>query len=78
MEVSGQPHASDTHWIGGWAALRAGLDAVEKRKTLTPVGNRTREVQLVAIPNEQPQLFNKPAYVALLFYTYLTINNTNN
>jgi hypothetical protein len=42
MEVSGQLHApqtlpqegdpSDTHWIGGWLGLRAGLDAVKMRK----------------------------------------------
>jgi hypothetical protein len=37
MEVSGQLHGSatiypDTHWIGGWAGPRAGMDAVEKRK----------------------------------------------
>jgi hypothetical protein len=24
--------APDTHWIGGWVALRDGLDAVELRK----------------------------------------------
>jgi hypothetical protein len=26
MEVSGQLHASGTHWTGGWVGLRAGLD----------------------------------------------------
>jgi hypothetical protein len=25
-----------THWIGGWAGPRAGLDAVEKRKIPSP------------------------------------------
>jgi hypothetical protein len=37
MEVSGQYQASAAltpgiHWIGIWVSLRAGLDAVEKRK----------------------------------------------
>jgi hypothetical protein len=36
------------HWIGGWVGPRAGLDTVEKRKSLTPVGNRTPVVQPVA------------------------------
>jgi hypothetical protein len=26
----------DTHWIGGWVGLRAGLDAVVKKKILSP------------------------------------------
>jgi hypothetical protein len=44
MEVSGQIHAlaalppgkrgPDTHWTGGWVGPRAGLDNVEKMKTL--------------------------------------------
>jgi hypothetical protein len=44
MHVTGQLHASDrftpgeiapgTHWIGGCVSPRAGLDALEKRKTL--------------------------------------------
>jgi hypothetical protein len=43
MEVSDQLHppaalppeeiGPGTHWIGGWAGPRAGLDVVEKRKT---------------------------------------------
>jgi hypothetical protein len=51
MEVSGQLHAlADlppgerapcTHCIGGWVGPRAGLDAVENRKSST-AGNRTR------------------------------------
>jgi hypothetical protein len=28
--------APDTHWIGGWVDLRAGLHDLEKRKFLTP------------------------------------------
>jgi hypothetical protein len=31
----------DTHWIRGWPGPTADLDVVEKRKCLTPVGNRT-------------------------------------
>jgi hypothetical protein len=43
MEMSCQIHASPalprgkglgTHWTGGWVGLRAGLDAVVKRKYL--------------------------------------------
>jgi hypothetical protein len=30
----------DTFHTGGWADLRAGLDAVAKRKILLPTGNR--------------------------------------
>jgi hypothetical protein len=45
MEMSSQLHAPTalipgkdpgTHWIGGWMELRAGLDAVEKRKNPNP------------------------------------------
>jgi hypothetical protein len=31
-----------THWIGGWADLRAGLDDLEKRKFLTLPGLELR------------------------------------
>jgi hypothetical protein len=60
MEVSGQLHApaafilrevaTGTNWIGGWVGLRAGLDAMTKRKysTITPAGNLTQVVKLVA------------------------------
>jgi hypothetical protein len=34
--------AHGTHWIGGWVALRAGLDDVEKRKFLTLPGHEPR------------------------------------
>jgi hypothetical protein len=47
MEVSGQLHAPTalnsrkkapgTHWIGGWVGSRAVLDAVVKRKILSPI-----------------------------------------
>jgi hypothetical protein len=30
--------APGTHWIGGWAGLRAGVDDLEKRKFLTLPG----------------------------------------
>jgi hypothetical protein len=30
--------APSTHWIGGWVGPRGGLDDVEKRKFLTPLG----------------------------------------
>jgi hypothetical protein len=50
MEVSGQLHtlgaftpgerASGIHWIGGWVGPRAGLDDVEKRKSLQAVARR--------------------------------------
>jgi hypothetical protein len=59
MEVSGQIHADcfnpgervpGTHWLGGWVGLRAGLDAVAKRKKKISAhaGNRTPVVQPVA------------------------------
>jgi hypothetical protein len=39
---------SDTHWIGGWLDPRSGLDAVEWRKVLASVGNRTPTAHSVA------------------------------
>jgi hypothetical protein len=36
MEVSGQLHAPDTHWIGGRVDPRAVLDAVSKKKIPSP------------------------------------------
>jgi hypothetical protein len=53
MGVSGQRHAPaapftpGTHWIGGWLGLRAGLDAGARKKSSTPVGDRTPIVQPV-------------------------------
>jgi hypothetical protein len=51
MEVSGQLHSPaallqgkeplGTHWIEGWVSPRAGLDAVERGKSLDLIGNRT-------------------------------------
>jgi hypothetical protein len=32
--------APGTHWIGDWIGLRAGLDAVVKRKILSPAGRK--------------------------------------
>jgi hypothetical protein len=34
--------APGTHCIGGWVDLRAGLDDLEKRKFLTPLGLELR------------------------------------
>jgi hypothetical protein len=47
MEVSGQLNVSaalpvSTHWVGGWVGPIAGLDVVEKSKTLTLPGMETR------------------------------------
>jgi hypothetical protein len=39
--------ALDPHWIGGWAGPRAGLNAVEKEKTLSPVRNQNILQRLV-------------------------------
>jgi hypothetical protein len=57
MKVSGQIHVQTalprrmgpcTHWIEDWVGLRAGLDAVTKRKNITDLaGNRTPVVQRV-------------------------------
>jgi hypothetical protein len=46
------------HWRGGWVGPGAGLDAVEHRKSLDFVGNRTPAVQPRAIPTELSQLLN--------------------
>jgi hypothetical protein len=58
MEVSDQLHApaplppgertAGTRWVGGWVGPRAYLDAVKKRKSLSPAANRTPAVQPVA------------------------------
>jgi hypothetical protein len=37
----------DTHWRGDPVVSRAGMDTVENRKYLVPVGNRNRFVHLV-------------------------------
>jgi hypothetical protein len=39
--LSAVEEASGTHRIGSWVDPKAGLQAVEKRKTLSPAGNRT-------------------------------------
>jgi len=59
MEVSGQLRAPaallpgkclGTHWIGDWVILRAGLDAVAKKKSLpAPSLVRIQVVQPVAL-----------------------------
>jgi hypothetical protein len=43
-----EERASGTHWIGNWVSPRVRLNAVEKRKSLAPAGNRTPAVQPVA------------------------------
>jgi hypothetical protein len=40
--------APGTHCIGGRVGLRAGLDAVKKKKFLDSVGNRTPALQFIA------------------------------
>jgi hypothetical protein len=44
--------ATGTHWMGGWVGPRAGLDAVEKRKSFARAGNRTPTIQPAVIPTE--------------------------
>jgi hypothetical protein len=55
MKVSGKLHApaallpgKQPHWVGEWVSLRAGQDAVAKRKLPDPARNRTTVVQPVA------------------------------
>jgi hypothetical protein len=58
MKMSHQLHAPvalqpgkeafGTYWIGGWVDPRAGLDAVEKRKTLALARKHTLTFQPVA------------------------------
>lgn len=57
MEVSGYIHAmvttggeldSSSHWIGGCFAPGAGLDVLEKGKSLTSAGNRIPDVKPIA------------------------------
>jgi hypothetical protein len=57
MEVSGQLHAPavlppgkeppDTNWIGGWVGPRTVLEAVVKRKILSPRLESNTRTQLV-------------------------------
>jgi hypothetical protein len=44
--------APGAHWIGCWVGPRASLDAVEEKKMLTPVGNKTPDVQPITIRTE--------------------------
>jgi len=37
MEVSGQLHAPETHWIGSWVGPRANLDMMAKRRITQPI-----------------------------------------
>jgi hypothetical protein len=68
--------ALGTHLIGGWAASRAGLDDVEKRKFLTlpglelrPLGRRTRSQSLYRL--RYPCSFLLCIPVDLLQYTVM-------
>jgi hypothetical protein len=57
MVVSGQRHAlaalyprgrtPDTHWIGGWVGLKAGLDTEVKEKSFASAEDQTPFVQSV-------------------------------
>jgi hypothetical protein len=40
-----QGTAPGTHCVGDWVDLRAGLDVLDKRRSLSPVGNRTKILQ---------------------------------
>jgi hypothetical protein len=42
--------APGAHWTGGWVGPRAGLDAMENRKSVAFASNRTPTMQLDAIP----------------------------
>jgi hypothetical protein len=53
--------ATDTRWIGGSVGARADPDAVEKRKSLAPAGNRT--------PASNPSLYQLRYTMPELFYT---------
>jgi hypothetical protein len=44
-----QERAPGTHWIGGYVGLRAGLDDVEKRKSLTIPGLDLRPLDRPAL-----------------------------
>jgi hypothetical protein len=57
--------APGTHWIGGWVGLRAGLDAVVKKKFPTPTGTRTPIIQPIAqrYTSELFRLLNVIKYV---------------
>jgi hypothetical protein len=48
--------APDTHWIGGWVGLRAGLHAAEKRKLLNLPG---LELRLLGRPGRSQSLMCK-------------------
>jgi hypothetical protein len=48
-----EERTSGIHWIGGWVDVRAGLDALEKRKVLLLPGVEPRPV---AIPTELSRL----------------------
>jgi hypothetical protein len=45
-----------TYYIGGFLGTRAGLNAVEKRRSLTPAEKRTPAVQTVTKLTELPRV----------------------
>jgi hypothetical protein len=64
MEVSGQHHAPvilgpeknpGTHWVGGWAVLTAGVDAL-KRKTAAPPGIWTADCEAQSLDTTLTEL----------------------
>jgi hypothetical protein len=62
--------APGTHWIGGWAGLRAGLDNVEKKKFLNlpglehpPLGRPAHRLSLYRLYYQGSSLFG-----TLLFF----------
>jgi hypothetical protein len=66
--------APGTHWIGDCVGLRAGLDAMEKRKSLVPATNQTPTLQSEAchyIDREPPVVLIK--YV---LFIYLLVSNS--
>jgi hypothetical protein len=69
-----EKRAPGNHWTGNWASLRAGLNAVEKKNSLTPAGNRAQAVQAVAIPTELTQLLLRSVRVGCRYLDYRAWN----
>jgi hypothetical protein len=61
--------APGIHWIGGWVGSRAGLNDVEKRKFLTPLGLKLR---LLSRPARSQSLYR------VRYPSSYTVNNINN
>jgi hypothetical protein len=58
-----------THWIRGWAGPRTGLDAMEKRKILPPLGIEPQlsSLQPVTIQTELSQLISPCMKIKIMF-----------